>query len=110
MADLEEINAARLEELKKQYKADGWPVPKWLQFCEAMLHDGWTVRVYRAQTTISKYVHITKGRKRLKVRFSNHRASWRTEAVGDSDIYVGVGNRGTITTEQVIEIIRKGEV
>jgi hypothetical protein len=43
----------------------------------------------------------------LKIRFSNHKANYSQEQNNDSDYYVGVGNNGVITTEQLIDKIQK---
>lgn len=105
------IRQEYLDLLKPSYLNKGYSIPKWIQFCETMLSHGWSVSLHRAKTTVSKYVYIRKGKKNLKIRFSNHRANRYKEQIDDCDYYVGVGNFGVITTEKVIEyILGKGKV
>ena len=104
---MKEITKQYLNNFIPTYHKKGYPTPKWIQFCIAMIDLGWSVKLYRAKTTYSKYVYIIKRNKSLKIRFSNHRASFNKEMSSDSDYYVGVGNNGIITTEELIEIIKK---
>jgi hypothetical protein len=95
--------------LEPSYIKQGYPVPKWIQFSKTLLNDGWTIRLHRAKTTFSKYLYINKGELSLKIRFSNHKANRGAEDRNDSDYYVGVGNKGVITTEQLIIQIKELE-
>lgn len=101
------ISKEYLDSLKPAYKKGGWPVPKWIVFCEKMIDAGWKVSLYRAKTTVSKYIYIHKEKNVLKIRFSNHRANVFKELNGDCDFYVGIGNNGVITTEQLIDLLNK---
>ena len=80
----------------------GYPKQKWIQFCETMLADGFSVSLYEAQKTFSKYVTVSNGKQSFKVRFSNHRPIKRREEAGDCDFFVGVCNHVTHTTEQAV--------
>jgi hypothetical protein len=72
-----------------------------------MLEKGWQIALHRAQTTRSKYLYIKKDKLNYKIRFSDHKASFNQETKKDCDYYVGVGNYGVITTEQLIEQLNK---
>ena len=65
--------------------------------------------MYRSQSTVSKYIYISKNGVEYKIRFSNHKASPDRELSNDCDFYVGIGNRGIIRTEQLIVHLLTGE-
>lgn len=93
-----------LDYMVKCYAKKGWNTPpKWVKFCYTMLEHGWNIFLHRAKTTRSKYIYIIKDKRNYKIRFSDHKANFRQEIKNDSDYYVGVGNFGVITTEQLIE-------
>jgi len=104
---LTEITQEKLDSYKPRYLKGGYPVPKWIVFCEGALKLGFKVSLHRAHTTFSKYIFIT-GRDGAtkKVRFSNHKAAYYKEVAGDCDYYVGVGHQGIITTEQLLDILK----
>lgn len=90
---------ARAADLEKR----GYGKSKWIMFCERMIAEGATVRLYEARQTFSKYVTVSaEGRPPFKVRFSNHRPIKAREIGGDCDFFVGVTNLGVTTTEQAI--------
>lgn len=91
------INQAYLDSRKERLVAGGWPISKWITFCEEMLQAGYVVNVYESQTTRSKYVYVSREKKTFKVRFSNHRPAREKQGEGDSDFYVGVSH-GVVTT------------
>jgi hypothetical protein len=99
----------KLEILKPGYIKAGYSIPKWIIFSEKMLELGFKVSLHKSKSTVSKYIYITRGLKIYKIRFSNHKANRNAELSDDCDFYVGVGNRGTITTEYLIEHIKKLE-
>lgn len=103
---MEKLTLEKLEQKKPYYTRKGYPIPKWVVFAETMLKHGWKVSLHEARRTVSKYLHVKKRvdnkTTRYKIRFSNHKANYHTEHNGDSDIYVGIGNKGTITTEEVL--------
>lgn len=86
----------------------GYSKPKWVGFCETMLAHGFTVSLYEARKTVSKYVTVSApGMAPYKVRFSNHRPIRHREAAGDCDFFVGVNHNTVSTTEQAIEATLK---
>ena len=80
---------------------------KWIVFCEILLNEGYTLFLYEANKTFSKYVTVCKKGKTFKVRFSNHRPSYAKEFENDSDYYVGVSNLGITTTEDALRATRE---
>lgn len=82
--------------------AAGYSVQKWIAFCSRLLALGFDVSLYEARQTFSKYVTVSDGQKRFKVRFSNHRPIKRREEMGDCDFFVGVANYQTTTTAQAL--------
>lgn len=92
-----------LKKLKPRYIQNGYPVPKWIKFCETMIKHGWRVKVYQAYKTVSKYIYIRKGKFEYKVRFSNHMPAEDSDNFERSDFYVGISRGGKINTESLIE-------
>ena len=82
-------NASLIRGFKKQ---------KWVLFCEKLISLGFTVSLYEARKTFSKYVTISDGKKSFKVRFSNHKPIKFRETNGDCDFFVGVTHTGVRTT------------
>lgn len=105
---MEVLSLRSLAKRKPSYLRNGYEVPKWIVLCETLIKEGWSVSLYASKSTFSKYVYVEKENVKYKVRFSNHKANWQKEVCGDSDIYVGVGNRGVITTTQVLDFLLKG--
>ena len=89
--------------------ASEFGVPRWMEFCKAMHDAGFDVRLDRAKSTVSKYIYVVNPRaeRAVKVRYSNHRPSRTLQRIQGSDFYVGVHNRGCVTTEQVIELVKE---
>ncbi len=81
----------------------GFGKQKWVEFCEVMLCHGLRVHLYEARKTFSKYVTVSRGKQKFKVRFSNHKPIKRREENGDCDFFVGVTNTGSRTTEDAIK-------
>lgn len=84
-----------------------YPKAKWIIFCEALLDKGFTLSLYEARETNSKYIHIYKGKKYFKVRFSDHRPPYSKVITKDCDLFVGVSLMGVIRTEQALEEVEK---
>lgn len=81
----------------------GYPVSRWISFCEVMLGHGLTVTLYEAKQTRSKYITVAReGQKPYKVRFSDHAPIAQRETRGDCDFFVGRTNFTVTTTEQAI--------
>jgi hypothetical protein len=102
-----DLSQKYLDSIKPNYLIKGYPVPKWIQFSEAMLDMGFSVDMQESKSTVSKYLYLKKGDKKFKIRFSNHKPNYNKELGGDCNYYVGVGHTGMITTEQLIDIINK---
>lgn len=105
-----QLNLAYLDELKPKYTAKGYPIPKWIIFCETMLHHGWGVFLYRAQTSVSKYVYIKYAGLEYKIRFSDHKPAREREEIQDCDYFVGIGNKQSLTTQQLLRELLDEEI
>lgn len=94
-----EIDQRYLDGRTAGLAARGWGKTKWIEFCEAVLRQGFRVRLYEAKTTVSKYIFVERDNspKSFKVRFSNHRPNAGKQERGDCDFFVGVSN-GLVTT------------
>ncbi len=89
-------------------KANDWPKSKWIFFCEEMLRLGFTVELYEARQTKSKYCTVKRpatGKKPFKVRFSDHKPIYHREAAGDCDFFVGVTHTGVRNTQHAINAV-----
>lgn len=76
---------------------------KWIEFCEVMLDKGFTITLYEARQTVSKYITVNNGHgKTFKVRFSNHAPIKYRELNDDCDYFVGRTHTGTRTTQMAI--------
>lgn len=75
-------------------KINGYSVPKYIKFCEQLLKHGYTLELYEARSTFSKYITVKREgtNKSYKVRFSNHKPNLTKEINGDCDYFVGVTN------------------
>lgn len=83
----------------------GFQKQKWVTFCEVMLERGFTVSLYEARQTVSKYITVRRAddySRSFKVRFSNHKPIKHREQAGDCDFFVGYTHLGIQTTEQAI--------
>lgn len=100
-----ELSKAYLEKAIRNYMAKGFPAPKWAAFSWYMLDQGFFVSLYRAKKTNSKYVTVSKGSKKFKVRFSDHKPIRKREANGDCDFFVGITNYKVTNTKMAIEAV-----
>lgn len=75
---------------------------KWIEFAEFLLNQGFTVKLYEARQTVSKYLTVIRDDKQFKVRFSDHKPILARESKGDCDFFVGVTNLSRTTTTQAI--------
>lgn len=94
-------------ELLKSKISERYGKAKWIIFCETLLNEGYTLYLYEANKTFSKYITVCQKGKTFKVRFSNHRPSYAKEFENDSDFYVGVSNFGTTTTEDALKAVKE---
>lgn len=85
--------------------AAGYSKSKWIYFCEEMMRLGFTVELYEARQTKSKYCTVRreafKG-KSFKVRFSDHKPIYHREMAGDCDFFVGHTNTGIRNTHDAV--------
>jgi hypothetical protein len=99
----QQLTQAMLEARIAGYPTEEYGLPKWLLFCRLMLKQGFTLNLYEARRTFSKYITVSKpgsGRHSFRVRFSNHKPIPEREARGDCDL--------TITnTSDAIQAVRK---
>lgn len=94
-------------ELLKSKISERYGKQKWIVFCETLLKERYTLYLYEANKTFSKYITVCKGGRCFKVRFSNHKPAYSKENENDSDFYVGVSNFGTTTTEDALLAVKK---
>lgn len=85
----------------------GFGKQKWVEFCEHFFDKGFEVHFFKSKSTRSKYVHICKGRREIKVRFSNHKPNKRAELLADCDFYVGITHTGVRTTKDAILFVEQ---
>lgn len=100
-----EITQAFLDHRAAHSVKKGYKKQRWVEFCETMLAEGLTVHLYEARKTFSKYLTVSRGKRRFRVRYSNHRPNNAKELAGDCDFFVGVTNTGTRTTEDAIQAV-----
>jgi hypothetical protein len=80
---------------------------KWIVFSELLLSKGFSLTLYEARQTVSKYITVTKpgSTKTFKVRFSNHMPGKSRVYNTDCDLFVGRSQRGVITTEFALKVV-----
>lgn len=89
-------------------KTAGYDKSRWITFCEIMMKDGFTLSLYEARETVSKYITVLKpGCAPFKVRFSNHRPILAKELNGDCDFFVGHTNLRITNTGQAVSACRQ---
>jgi hypothetical protein len=84
--------------------AKGFSKQKWIFFCEDLLAKGYSLELYEARRTFSKYITINGS---YKVRFSNHKPLYNRELNKDCDYFVGVTHTGIRTTEDALQAVDK---
>lgn len=108
----EPIHDYDLAERRVRAEQSGYDVPKWVQFCEILLAEQYTLHLYEARETFSKYITVTRidapDKKGFKVRFSNHPPRSDRERMRDCDFFVGKTHAGTFyNTQQALDAVRK---
>lgn len=83
----------------------GFEVPMWIRFCQALLNEGYSLTLYEARKTVSKYVTVSDGQRQFKVRFSNHKPIQARELSVDCDFFVGVTNLGVTNTSAAMAAV-----
>ena len=66
---------------------------------------GFTVELYEARQTKSKYCTVRHAGKQFKVRFSDHKPIYRREMQGDCDFFVGHTHTGIRTTHDAANAV-----
>ena len=94
-------------ELLKSKVSAKYGKAKWILFCEVLLQKGYSLYLYEANRTFSKYITIVRNGRRFKVRFSNHKPSFTKQIEEDSDFYVGVTHTGVTTTEDALKAVEE---
>lgn len=83
----------------------GYPVPKWVTFCKALVED-FDVYLYESKSTRSKYITVVRDDHCYRVRFSDHKPNRFKERMNDCDFVVGASNflksRGTDEAYQAV--------
>lgn len=86
----------------------GYAKPKWIIFCELLLRNGYSLTLYEARQTFSKYITVRKeGFKPFKVRFSNHKPIEHRELSGDCDFFVGITHKDTTNTNDALAAVER---
>jgi hypothetical protein len=101
------VTQEQIKNIKKTYVESEFPVPKFVLFIETALKFGYRVRLYDAQTTVSKYVTVYNKKKKFKVRFSNHKPNRQRELEGNCDFFVGRTHLGVTTTRDAWYAMRR---
>lgn len=103
------ITADFLSKRAEMCKRAGYPKQKWIEFCENLISQGYTLSLYEARMTVSKYVTVRKtdSEKTFKVRFSNHRPNSLKEIEKDCDFFVGVTHTGVRNTTMALAAVKK---
>lgn len=79
--------------LRSRIGSGKYGVSAWIRFSEHMMKLGFTVKLYEAPRTFSKYITVIGANDVFyKVRFSDHRPILHRELNGDCDFFVGVTN------------------
>lgn len=97
-----------LQSRTKFLRENNWPKSKWIFFCEEMMRLGFSVELYEARQTKSKYCtvrHPDHRSKAYKVRFSDHKPIYQREMAGDCDFFVGHTHTGIRTTQDAINAV-----
>jgi hypothetical protein len=108
-ADNMKITKEYLEKRAKFSTNLGYTKQKWIEFCEVLLSEGYSLTLYEAKQTYSKYitVHNKHHTKAFKVRFSNHKPIEAKELAGSCDFFVGVTNLTVTNTNMALDAVRK---
>lgn len=104
----EKLTPAILAQKAESATSKGYAKQKWVTFCETLISEGYTVMLYEARRTFSKYVTVlADDGRRFKVRFSNHKPIAEREHAGDCDFFVGITHTGTRTTDDALRAVRE---
>jgi len=56
---LKTVTLEDIARAKANTTAAGWPVAKWMLFCEWAIQRGLIVEMYAAKSTVSKYIYLS---------------------------------------------------
>ena len=101
------IDLDMIEIIEDRYDGAGFSSPKYLQYIKMALEKNYKVSLYDAQTTVSKYVTVKKGKRTFKVRFSNHKPNKTKELNNECDFFVGITHLGITNTDNAWEATKK---
>jgi hypothetical protein len=101
------VTRDQIEAIIATYKQNDYDIPKFVLFIETAIKYGYRVRLYDAQTTVSKYVYVYHKKKSFKVRFSNHKPNYHREKEKDCDFFVGITHLGVTSTKDAWYAMRK---
>ena len=102
------ITQALLKERAERCIQAGFKKQKWVEFCETLMAEGYSLRLYEARQTYSKYVTVHKeGSRGFKVRFSNHKPNKGRELEGHCHFFVGITHTGVRTTNDALRAVRE---
>ena len=102
----EAVTMPLLDQRSRALQKAGYDKPKWIGFCELLLGHGYSLSLYEARQTFSKYITVSKpGWPSYKVRFSNHKPIYQRELAGDCDFFVGVTNIRVTNTAQALAAV-----
>jgi hypothetical protein len=99
------VSPAFLQERFERSAKLGFGKQKWIIFCELLLADGFSLSLYEARQTASKYITVKKDGRAFKVRFSNHKPIKGRELGGDCDFFVGRTHTGIRTTQDALAAV-----
>lgn len=97
------VTAEFLYERAQRSIRAGYSIQKWVWFCGVMLEKGFSVTLYEAKFTKSKYVTVSDGKRNFKIRFSDHKPIPDRERKKDCDFFVGVTNKTVTNSEQALK-------
>ena len=100
LATIKSLDVLAREALRKGYK-----VPKYVDFCYRWVRRGYDVRIYKTQSTETKYIYLKHKKYDIvfKVRFSTHLPRTDSEILQDCDFYVGPSRLGRYTTKDATQ-------
>ncbi len=81
-------------------------INQWVRFCRDLMHRGYVLSMYQAQSTVSKYITVHGcNDDYYTVRFSNHKPNRTRELRGDCDFFCGKTHTGTRNTNDAIQAV-----
>jgi len=97
------------EEIIKTRRGPGiYPECAWMKFSRALLSRGYSLSLYEARQTVSKYITVHGINDDFyTVRFSDHRPNIKRELNRDCDFFVGVTNFSVTNWKQALSAVLK---